>query len=158
MRTDSWQVSAHLSLLPFYKYLMLSLKNFTWKRSSCLSLLSKLLTWSAGSMCISTRSVCGVFLIPPSLVLGQISSSASTPPWSSKSLLCKFSCTRAKTIFTFRKLHSLLVFLDELLEFEYYCLGHMFLHSAVIDSMAGSPFCLYISSWLAYSWSRLGFN
>ena len=122
MRTDSWQVSAHLSLLPFYKYLVLSLKNFTWKRPSCLSLLSKLLTWSAGSMCISTRSVCWVFLIPPSLVLGQISSSASTPPWSSKSLLCKFSCTRAKTIFSFRKLHSLLVFLDELLEFEYYCL------------------------------------
>ena len=39
-----------------------------------------------------------------------------------------------------------------------YCWRHMFLHSDVIDSIVGSPFCLYIFSWLAYSWSRVGFN
>ena len=136
MRTESWQVSVHLSLLPFYKYLVLSLKKFSWKRPSCLSLPSKLLTWSAGSMCISTWSVCWVFLIPPSLVLGQISSSASTPVWTSKSLLCKLSCTRAKTICSF---HSLLVFLDELLEFEYYCL--------LLETYVSSLCCNRFNSW-----------
>ena len=136
MRTEFWQVSIHLSLLPFYKYLVLSLKKFSWKRPSCLSLPSKLLTWSAGSMCISTRSVCWVFLILPSLVLGQISSSASTPAWTSKSLLCKLSCTRAKRICSF---HSLLVFLDELLEFEYYCL--------LLETYVSSLCCNRFNSW-----------
>ena len=77
-----------------------------------------------------------MFLIPPSLVLGQISSSASTPVWTSKSLLCKLSCTRAKTICSF---HSLLVFLDELLEFEYYCL--------LLETYVSSLCCNRFNSW-----------
>ena len=80
MKTDSWKVSVHLSLLPFYKYLVLSLKIFLGKvhlvyHSSSNS------SPDQQSICISTRSVCWVFLISPSLVLGQNSNSASTSAW-----------------------------------------------------------------------------